>query len=120
MTESIFEDLYTDLRWQEDDENLLLLWLEILHPFAALKNLYLCKKIVPRIAPALRELVGARTTEVLPSLENIFLEGFQLSGPLHEGIEEFVAGRRLISHPVAVSRWDRNLGQERHWEIFDM
>ena len=45
-------------------------------------------------------------TEVLPSLENIFLEGFQPSGPLHEGIETFVAARRLAGHPVAVSRWD--------------
>jgi hypothetical protein len=62
---------------------------------------------VPRIAPALQELVGGRTTEVLPFLENIFLEGFQPSGPLHEGIEKFVATRRFTSHPVAISRWDR-------------
>jgi hypothetical protein len=62
---------------------------------------------VPRIAPALQELVGGETTEVLPTLENISLEWFQPSGPLHEGIEKFVAARRLTSHPVAVSRWVR-------------
>jgi hypothetical protein len=60
-------------------------------------------EFVPYIAPALQELVGGRTTEVLPTLENIFLE-FQPSGPpLHEGIEKFVAARLLTSHPVAVS-----------------
>jgi hypothetical protein len=35
-----------------------------------------------------------------------FLKGFQPSGPLHEGIEKFVAARLLTSHPVAVSGWD--------------
>ncbi|KAF8494185.1 hypothetical protein F5888DRAFT_676722 [Russula emetica] len=109
----IFEDQYNALNWQDDVENTL--WLELLHPFTAVKHLYLCKEFVPRIAPALQELVGGRTTEVLPTLENIFLEGFQPSGPLHKGIEEFVAARRLTGtcHPVAVSRWDGNSNQGR-------
>ncbi|KAF8502722.1 hypothetical protein F5888DRAFT_1904326 [Russula emetica] len=105
---STLEDLYInyDPHWGEDDvENTQ--WLELLHPFATVKNLYLHEGIVPRIVPALQDLVGGRTTEVLPTLENIFLEGFQLSGRLHEGIEKFVAARRLTSYPVAVSRWDR-------------
>jgi hypothetical protein len=34
------------------------------------------EELVPRISPALQELVGGRTTEVLPALENILLEGF--------------------------------------------
>jgi hypothetical protein len=59
---------------------------------------------VPRIAPALQELVGGRS--IFPILENIFLEGFLPSEPLHEGIEKFIAARR---RPVAVSRWDRYL-----------
>jgi hypothetical protein len=116
---SIFEDKYSELLWQDDDENILLLWLELLHPFAAVKNLYVCKKFVPRIAPVLQELVGGRTTDVLPALENLFLEGFQPSGPLHQGIEKFVAARRLTGHPVAVSRWDRDLEQEVHSAIYD-
>jgi len=93
------------LRWQDDVENTQ--WLELLHPFSVVKNLYLSEEIVLRIAPALQELVGGRTTEVLPILENMFFEGFQPSGALHEGIEKFVAARRLTGHPVAVSRWDR-------------
>ena len=85
----IFKDQGHPLLWQNDVENTL--WLELFYPSAAVKNLYLCKRFIPRIASALQELVGGRTTEVLPTLENIFLGGLQSSGPLHEGIKKFVA-----------------------------
>ena len=110
---STLEDLYISEnrdwrpRWQDDVENTL--WLDLLRSFVAVKNLYLSKEFVPRIAPALQELVGVRTTEVLPTLENIFLEDFQPSAPLHKGVEKFVAARQLSSHPVAVSHWDYDL-----------
>jgi hypothetical protein len=112
---STLEDLYISKnqgippRWQDDVENTQ--WLELLHPFAAVKNLYLCDEIVPRIAPALQELVGERATEVLPILENIFLEGLQQSRPLPEGIEKLFAARQFTSHPVGVSRWDKYSGR---------
>jgi hypothetical protein len=80
-------------------------WIFYVHLWAA-KNLYISKEFVPRIAPDLKILVGGKTTEVLPTLENIFLEHFQPSRPFHEGIEKFVAARRLTSRPVAVSDWD--------------
>ena len=98
------DDIYSHLRRLDDIQNML--WLQLLHPFGTVKNLYLCNKLVPCIALALEELVGSRTTEVLPTLENLFLEGFQPSRPFHEGIETFIAARRITSHPVAVSRWD--------------
>ena len=94
------------------------LWIQLLHPFVAVKNLYLGEEFVPRFAAALQELVGRGMTEVLPTLENFFLEGFQLLGPLHEGIEKFVAARRLTSHCVTISRWDREPIQERQWEYW--
>ena len=78
-------DHFSQLFWQDGVENTL--WLELFHPFVAVKNLYICEKFVPRIAPALQELVEGRTTEVFPTLENIFLEGFRPPSPLHEGIE---------------------------------
>jgi hypothetical protein len=65
-----------------------MLWLELLHPFVALKNLYVSKKFVPHIAPTLQDLVGGRSTEVLPTLENIFLEGFQPLGPVTAASDE--------------------------------
>ena len=96
----IFENREYPPHWQDDVENRL--WLDLLRSFVAVKHLYLSEGFVPRIAPALQELVGGRTMEVLPTLENISLEGLPPSRPLHEGIEKFVAARRLTSHPVEV------------------
>jgi hypothetical protein len=83
------------------------LWLQLLLPFTALKNLYLPREFAPSIAAALKELVGHRILEVLPSLQNIFVEGLEPSGPLQEKIGQFVASRQLSDHPIAVSDWDR-------------
>ena len=75
--------------------------------FSAVKNLYLSKQFASIIGPALQELVSGRTTEVLPTLQNIFLERFLPSGPVQEGIQQFVAIRQVTSHHIAVSRWDK-------------
>jgi hypothetical protein len=83
------------------------LWLALLHPFTAAKNLYLSKEFTPCIAPALQELAGGRTTEFLPTLQNIFLEEVEPSGPAQEAIGTFVAARQLSGHPVSISRWER-------------
>ena len=68
-----------------------------------LKNLYLSEEIARRIVPALQELVGDRATEVLPALQNIFLEEGQRSGPVQEGIQQVVTVRQATNHPIAVS-----------------
>lgn len=81
------------------------LWLDSLEPFATVKNLYLSKEFAPRIAPALRQLVGGRATEVLPTLQNIFVEELQQSGPAHEAIGQFVASRQRSDHPIVISDW---------------
>ena len=78
--------------------------LEILLPFTAVKNLYLTWETAPRIAPALQELVGGRTMEVLPMLKKVFFEVYRHS----EGIRKFVAARQLSGHPITVSSWQRN------------
>ena len=93
---------YYILVWQDDIE-----LLELLRPFIAAKNLYLCKEMAPLIVPALQELVGGRTTEVLPTLQNIFLE-VRPSGPVQEVIQKFVAARELSGHPITVSQWKRD------------
>ena len=107
---SILEDLYihkvphSQPDWQDNIENAL--WLELLNSFPTVKNLYLCVEFAPRIMRALQELVGGRTMEVMPSLQNIFLEELQASGPVQEGIWQFVAARRATSHPIVVSFWE--------------
>ena len=79
-------------------------WLELLHPFVAVKNLYLDPGAVPRVAPALQELIGERVSEVLPALQNIVIKFHQPKQPMpvSEAIEQFAAARRLSGHPVAV------------------
>ena len=101
----INEDQYPRLDWKNDIEAAE--WLDLLHPFTAVKNLYLSEQFAPRIAPALQELTGERTTEVLPALQDLFLEGFQPSEPVQEGITRFISARQLINQPVVISVWDR-------------
>ena len=78
-------------------------WLELLHPFTAVKKLYLSEEVARRFVPALKELEGGSTTEVLPALENIFLEGSVL-----EGIGQFAVTRQVAGHSIAVSRWEHS------------
>jgi hypothetical protein len=90
----IYEVPYSQPDWKDNIENTL--WLELLHPFTAMKNLYLSEELAPHIVLALQEL---------PTLQNISVEGLQPAGPVQEGIGQFVAARQ-VSHPIAVSRWD--------------
>jgi F-box-like len=94
------KDLYSDLNWKENVENNQ--WLELLRPFPSVKSLYLSEELQPDMASALQELVGDRTTEVLPFLQNIFLARFEPSGSFQEAIGQFVAARRLSGHPLVV------------------
>ena len=100
---STVEHLYiVDLHpcWQDDIEDSQ--WLEVLHPFTAVKYLFLSKEFASHIAPALQEFAG----EVLPSLQNIFLKDFRPSVPVQGAIGKFVAARQLASNPIAVSHYD--------------
>ena len=99
------EHQHCRLVWKEYTiENAL--WLQLLLPFTAVKNLYLSKEFTPGIAAALQELVGVRIIEVLPSLQNIFVEWLEPSGSFQENIEQFVAARQLSDHPIAISVWE--------------
>jgi hypothetical protein len=103
----IYEPVHSPLYWKDGIENIE--WLELLLPFAAVKNLYVSKQFAPRIAPALQEMIGGGTIEVLTALQNLYLEGFQPSESVEEGIERFSSARRLTNHPVAISLWDRDM-----------
>jgi hypothetical protein len=101
----ISEDRYWPPNWQDDTESAQ--WLDLLQPFVAVRNLYLSKDVALRIAPALRRLVGNRVTEMLPTLQHLFLEGLEPSDPVQKTIQPFVAARRLVGHSIAISHWDR-------------
>src|SRR6266576_371246 len=93
---------YSKLEWQDDIEDSQ--WLGLLHPFTGVKDLYLSKRFAPFIARSLQELVGGRTTEVLPALQSLFLEELHPPAPFEEAIGKFVVARQLSNHPVAISQ----------------
>ena len=114
---STLEDLYVyealpggQPDWQDNIENTL--WLDLLHRFSTVKNLYLSKEFAPRIVAALQELDGGRTTEVLPTLQNIFLEEVEPGGRVQEDIGRIVAVRQISGHTITVSHWERDPIQE--------
>ena len=93
------------------------LWRELLQPFTAVKDLYLDTVITPHIARTLQELVGENVLQLLPVLQNIFLEDRQawLSRAIPEGIEQFVSTRQLASHPISVSGWEIDSEEGLTW-----
>jgi hypothetical protein len=90
---------------QDDIENIQ--WLELLRPFSTVKNVYLSKQVVTRVAPALQELAGERVTEVLPALQVLSLE-LKPSGQVQEALREFVAARQHSGCPVVIRHGERN------------
>ena len=99
----IYHYSYLEPDWKYGIE--IMPWLELLHQFPGVKNLYLSKQPASCIALALQGLVGGRATQVMPSLKNIFLEGLQSSGPVQEGIVQFVAVRHATSPLISVTCW---------------
>ena len=81
-------------------------WLDLMRPFTTVEDLYLSRQFSPHIVTALHGIIGEGTTEVLPSLQNLFLERLSPPGPVEEAIGQFVAAQHLSSRPVAVSEWD--------------
>ena len=80
-------------------------WLELLRPFTMTKKFYTTREFALCIAASLQELVGARTTEVVPNLQHISVERFKPSGPFEAKIEPFVAARQLLGHPITISEY---------------
>jgi hypothetical protein len=79
-------------------------WLELFRPFSSVKDLIVpCKEMIRIVAPALAELAGQRGAEVLPLLQNLFLDLRDL-GPVQETIDQFIATRKRFGGPVDVHR----------------
>jgi hypothetical protein len=77
-------------------------FLKVFQLFTATCSLHVSKELVPPIASALQELIGARATEVLPNLRDLFLEGSANIVSIMKVMEPFVDARRLSGQPVAV------------------
>jgi hypothetical protein len=91
--------------WQNKIE--VIQWREVLQPFASVKDMTLeFEDSIRLFAPALQDLVGQRATDVLPALQNLFLNtddaGWRPSGPVKRAIDKFIATRQLYGHPVTV------------------
>jgi hypothetical protein len=93
-------------QWQHEVDNLNTRWMELLRSFITVKDLVLHESVVLSVASSLQELIGEQAREILPALQNIFLEGSQSSGPVLEGIAKFITVRELSGHPVFVHRWE--------------
>jgi hypothetical protein len=97
----ILEGEFPPPYWPDDIESNQ--WLALLRPFIVVKRLYISRRLVPGIAPALQELVGERVTEALPALQTLFLEEPLPSEPVQEAIGQFIATRQLAGYPIAMS-----------------
>ena len=88
--------------WQNTNENSGPEWLELLYHFTIVTELYLSKKVALPVAKALGELPAERVTEVLPSLQTVFLAGLESSGRI---MSEFATARQLSGRPVVIRSW---------------
>jgi hypothetical protein len=111
----IYEGKNSPSRWPNDIENDQ--WLELLYLFTNAKSLYLSEEVVPRIAPALKELVERRVTKILPRLDNLFLEEPHPSGLVdesymsklvQEAIGIFITARQLSKSRTNSRNWGGN------------
>jgi len=77
-------------------------WLEFLLPFTAVKALSVQYKLSPHVALALGSVTGDWAAEILPALELLCLEHQPATS-----VEEFLAVRQAVGHPVTFvgSEW---------------
>jgi hypothetical protein len=69
-------------------------WLHLLRQFSTVKTLHVSRKVAGHIALSLRDITPEMVTEVLPSVDLIWLAG--------RLVKKFVAARRLSGRPVTV------------------
>jgi hypothetical protein len=80
-------------------------WLELLRRFSRVKHLYITRSLGPPVMSALAALAGDGVT-VLPVLQNIFLEGFLLSGSLRDVVDQLIAARQVSGYSISAHNWE--------------
>jgi len=98
-------------QWQDKMQ-----WVDLFHPFTALKALHIPRELGPRIAPVLQELTEARAAEVLPALDSLVVEDLESSEVLQGAVQRFIAACGFAGRPVDVHRWDDKWGRDLEWE----
>jgi hypothetical protein len=103
-----------ETQWQDKTQ-----WVDLFHPFAAMKALHIPRELGPRIAPVLQELAQPRAADVLPELKSLIFEDLrelEPPGPLHGAVQEFIAARASAGHRVGVRRWEGKWERDLQWE----
>lgn len=98
-------------QWQDKMQ-----WVDLFHPFTALKALHIPRELGPRIAPVLQELSEPRAAEVLPALDSLVVEDLESSEVLQGAVQRFIAARGFAGRPVDVRRWDNKWERDLEWE----
>jgi hypothetical protein len=103
----IREDQHSRPHWQDDIESAQ--WIELLTPFSAVKDLFFSEGVAPRVTPPLVDLTKEleRVTEVLPALQNLFVERLRQMGLIQEALGKFATFRQISGLPVAIHGWEK-------------
>jgi F-box-like len=81
------------------------LWLDLLHPFSAVKHLHIDENSMKPVAYTLKEVVKERITEIFPAIRELSI-GQQLpSGSILRAIEKFATARGLFTRFDRPYRW---------------
>jgi hypothetical protein len=81
-------------------------WLELFHPFTAVRTLRISGMLRPLIVSSLQGLAGELAITVLPALDSLYLQWYKpfQAGSEQQAIEAFIAARQISDRPVAVRR----------------
>jgi hypothetical protein len=71
------------------------------------KDLYPCEELALRVVQVIQGLIWGDSAESLRALQNIFVEGDQLSGAVGAAIDAFIAVRQESGQLVAAHAWNR-------------
>jgi len=94
-------------------------WLEVLHLFTSVKNLVLSEILSLPVAASLEKLSGENATEVLPTLQNLFLQVPHSSKPIEQAIGKYITARQLSGCPATVYNWDSGSEKYVRWDVGD-
>lgn len=81
------------------------LWLDLLRPFSAVKDLDIDNKILIPVAYTLKEVAKERMTEIFPAIQELSIGEHLPSRSVLRAFEEFAAARRLFTRLVRPHRW---------------